>query len=83
MNEESQTKKNVMLPIDATIAVMCHVLFACDSLVHGSGCRRDYCMFPRSVDTRRCPVMWMMSHYELHDDERALCHYSLSPRIIL
>ena len=69
----------VMLPVDTTMAVMCHVLFCLLSMhVHGSGCRCDYCMFFRSVDTRRRPVMLMMSHYELHDDELAWWHSSLS-----
>ena len=41
-----------MLPVDTTMAVMCHVLFfVCCMHVHGSGCRSDYCMFSRSVDT--------------------------------
>ena len=35
----------VMLPLDKTMAVMCHVLFVCCMHVHGSGCRCDYCMF--------------------------------------
>ena len=43
----------VMLPVDTTMAAMCHVLFACCMHVHGSGCRCDYCMFFRSVDTCR------------------------------
>ena len=67
----------VMLPVDATMAVMCHVPFACCMLVHGSRCRY-YCMFSRSVDTCRYPVMWMVAHYELRDDELALWHSCLS-----
>ena len=63
-----------MLPVDTTMAVMCHVLFVCCMHVHGSGCRCDYCMFFRSVDTCRRPVMLMMSHYELQDDELAWMH---------
>ena len=68
----------VMLPVDTTMAVMCHVLFVCCMHVHGSGCRCDYCMFSRSVDTCRRPAMLMMSHYELHDDELAWWHSFLS-----
>ena len=67
-----------MLPVDATMVVMCHVLFVCCMHVHGSGCRCDYCMFSRSVDTWMRPVMLMMSHYGLHDAELALWHSSLS-----
>ena len=67
-----------MLPVDTTMAVMCHVLFVCCMHVHGSGCRCDYCMFFHSVDTCRRPVMLMMSHYELHDDELDWRHSSLS-----
>ena len=39
-----------MLLVDATMVVMCHVLFACCMLVHRSGCRCDHCMFSRIVD---------------------------------
>ena len=67
-----------MLPVDETMAVVCHVLLACCMLVHGSGCRCDYYMFSRSVDTCRRRVMLMMSQYELHDDELALWHSFLS-----
>ena len=63
-----------MLPVDTTMAVMCHVIFVCCMHVHGSGCRCDYCMFSRSVDTCRRPVMWMVSHYELRDDELTWWH---------
>ena len=41
----------VMLPVDTTMVVICHVLFVCCMHVHGSGCRCDYCIFSRSVDT--------------------------------
>ena len=69
-----------MLPVDTTMTVMCYVLFVCCTLFHGSGCRCHYlyCMLSRSVDTCRRPVMLMMSHYELHDDELAWWHSSLS-----
>ena len=40
----------VMVPVDTTMAVMCHVLFVCCMHVLGSGCRCNYCMFFRSVD---------------------------------
>ena len=40
----------VMVPVDTTMAVMCHVLITCYMLVHGSGCRCNYCMFSHSVD---------------------------------
>ena len=65
------------------MAVMCHALFVCCTFFHGSGRRCDYCMFSRSVDTRRCPVMWTVSQYELHDDELAFWHSSTSPRGIV
>ena len=51
---------HVMLPVDTTMAVMCHAPFVCCMLFHGSGCRCDYCMFSRSVDTCRRPVVLMM-----------------------
>ena len=54
-----------MLPVDTTMAVMCHVLFVCCMHVHGSGCRCDYCMFSGSVDTCRRPVVLKMSHYDM------------------
>ena len=63
-----------MLPVHAALAVMCHVLFTRCMHVHESGCRSDYCMFSRSIDTPSTsqdfysPVMWMvMSLCELHD----------------
>ena len=68
----------VMLPVETTMIVMFHVLLVCCMLFHGSGCRCDYCMFSRSIDTCRRHVMLMMSHYELHDDELALWHSSPS-----
>ena len=42
------------------------------------GCRCDYSMFSRIVDTCRRPVVLMVSHYELHDDELAWWHSSLA-----
>ena len=68
----------VMLPVDTTMAVMCHVLVVCCKLFHGSGCRCGYCRFARSVDTCRRPVMLLLSHSELHADELAWWQSSLS-----
>ena len=67
-----------MLPVDTTMAVMCHVLVVCCKLFRGSGCRCGYCRFARSVDTCRRPVMLLLSHSELHADELAWWHSSLS-----
>ena len=69
-----------MLPVDTTMAVMCHVLIVCCMLFRGSGCRCGYCRFARSVYTCRRPVMLLMSHSELHADELAWWHSSLSLR---
>ena len=41
----------VMLPVDTTKAVMCHVLIVFGMLFRGLGSRCGYCMFSRSVDT--------------------------------
>ena len=57
---------------------MCHVLVVFGMLFRGSGCRSDHCMFARSIDTCRRPVMLLMSHSELHADELAWWHSSLS-----
>ena len=51
-------------------------------LFRGSGCRCGYCRFARSVDTCRRPVMLLLSHSELHADDLAWWHSSLSPRVI-
>ena len=78
VNVRSVRNKVVMLPVDTTMAVMCHVLVVCCKLFRGSGCRCGYCRFARSVDTCRRPVMLLLSHSELHADELAWWHSSLS-----
>ena len=61
-----QNQVILMLPVDTTMAVMCHVLFVCRMFFRGSGCRCDYCMFSRSVDTCRRPVMPTLGHMKIN-----------------
>ena len=61
---------------------LCRVLVGCCMVFRGSGSRCGYCRFSRIVDTCRRPVMLMMSHYELHDDE-PLGGIPLTPRVIV
>ena len=68
----------VLLHVDTSMAVMCHVLVVFGKLFRGSGSRCGYCRFARSVDTCRHPVMPLLSHSELLADEFAWWHSSLS-----
>ena len=58
-----------MLPVDTTMAVMCHVLFfVCCMHVHGSGYRSDYCIFSRSVDCGNMPAYCVNFGFKIGDD---------------
>ena len=65
----------VMLPVDAMMTVMCHVLFVCCMAQDDNA--TIACSPAVLTQSCRCPVLWIVSQYELHADELALWHFSL------